>query len=96
LSLGAGGGGTADFTNVRRNQIAKFRVSIAAVADQKPYERPHSFNVRTVDDGAPLAGAPEQACPDQNGQMGRKRIVPCANGISDHAGGDPDRLVLDK
>jgi hypothetical protein len=71
-------------------------VAITALADQKPYQRPHSLNVRAVDDGASLAGAAEQACPDQDGQMGGKRIVRRANGVGDHAGGDADRLVLDE
>ncbi len=71
-------------------------MSIAALADQKPYQRPHSLNVRAVDDGASLAGAAEQACPDQDGQMGGKRIVRRTDGIGDHAGSDTDRLVIDK
>ncbi len=95
LNLGVGWR-AAGFAGVLDNQATELRVSVAALANQKPYQCPHAFHIRAVDDGSSLAAAAQKACPHQNGQMGGKCVVRRANGIGDYAGGDTNRLVLNE
>ena len=51
-------------------KIANFGMSVAAVGDQRSDQRPHSFNVGAIDDGAAVARATDQAGAGENAEMG--------------------------